>query len=103
MTIAPAFHPAAADEVEAAVEWYEERREGLGDEFRAVLDETIELIGKGVIRGPKVRRRGVIAPLRRVVLSRFPYDVVYLERVEGATIIAVAHHSRRPGFWKSRI
>ncbi|MFI5182099.1 MAG: type II toxin-antitoxin system RelE/ParE family toxin [Thermoanaerobaculia bacterium] len=103
MTSAPGFHPAAADEAEAAVGWYEERREGLGDEFRAALDETVELIAKGVLRGPKVRRRGVIAPVRRVVLSRFPYDVIYLEGIEGATIIAVAHHSRRPGFWKSRI
>lgn len=43
------------------------------------------------------------AGLRRCLLSRFPYQIVY--RVEGDTIrvYAVAHNKRRPGYWRRRV
>lgn len=32
----------------------------------------------------------------------FPYDVVVREAGNEVLVIAVAHHSRRPGYWKDR-
>lgn len=32
----------------------------------------------------------------------FPFDIVYRYTREEIEIVAIAHHSRRPGYWKSR-
>jgi len=40
---------------------------------------------------------------RRVVLSRFPYIVVFRETVTEIEIVAVAHGRRRPGYWRERL
>jgi hypothetical protein len=40
--------------------------------------------------------------VRRVPVRRFPFFVIYRERDEDLQIIAVAHQSRRPGYWRSR-
>ncbi len=40
---------------------------------------------------------------RRVLTNRFPYAVIYVERDADYFVIAVAHTSRRPGYWKDRI
>lgn len=40
---------------------------------------------------------------RRVILARYPFSVVFRERLHDIQIIAVAHAKRRPGFWAKRI
>ncbi len=40
---------------------------------------------------------------RRIVLKRFPYDVVFLLDRDRVVILAYAHHSRRPGYWRERV
>jgi hypothetical protein len=40
--------------------------------------------------------------VRRLVLRRFPYSIVFIPRDSAITILAFAHHSRRPGYWRSR-
>jgi hypothetical protein len=37
------------------------------------------------------------------VLKRFPYDIVVRELSEEILVVAVAHHSRRPGYWRDRL
>ena len=36
---------------------------------------------------------------RKRVLSRFPYSVIYEMQASTVTVLAVAHHRRRPGYW----
>lgn len=40
--------------------------------------------------------------VRRLILERFPYDIVAIELPEETVVIAVAHHSRKPGYWLER-
>ncbi|HEX4953384.1 MAG TPA: hypothetical protein VF017_08330 [Thermoanaerobaculia bacterium] len=40
--------------------------------------------------------------MRRLVLNRFPYSLFYTADSEEIRIFAVAHHSRRPGYWRHR-
>jgi hypothetical protein len=44
-----------------------------------------------------------LADTRRVLLRRFPFSVVYAADSDVALVIAVAHHSRRPGYWCKRL
>ncbi|MEQ1737245.1 MAG: hypothetical protein ABL886_12675 [Rhodoglobus sp.] len=41
--------------------------------------------------------------VRRRVLRRFPYSVISLLERDEITIVAVAHHRRRPGYWLQRL
>jgi toxin ParE1/3/4 len=35
-------------------------------------------------------------------LNRFPYTVLYRVKNDEIFVTAVAHHSRRPGYWRRR-
>jgi plasmid stabilization system protein ParE len=39
---------------------------------------------------------------RMLTLQDFPYSVIYRVQGEEIRVIAVAHHSRRPGYWVGR-
>jgi plasmid stabilization system protein ParE len=41
--------------------------------------------------------------LRMLRIMRFPYSLVYLPIKSDILIIAVAHHKRRPDYWKHRL
>lgn len=40
---------------------------------------------------------------RQVILERYPFSVVFRERLHDIQIIAVAHAKRRPGYWAKRV
>lgn len=40
---------------------------------------------------------------KKVFVNRFPFSVVYRVDNEGIVIFAVAHHSRKPEYWASRV
>lgn len=89
----------ASEELRAAVRWYEARRAGLGAELFDAVAETIDLIHDHQEIGESTSADG---KTRRVLVSRFPYQVVYRLRPDEIVIVAVAHLKRRPGYWKSR-
>jgi toxin ParE1/3/4 len=43
------------------------------------------------------------ASTRRVMVKGFPFSVVYLQDNGGIVVVALAHHSRRPGYWIGRL
>jgi len=89
----------ASLELAEAVRWHEARRSGSGARlFDAVagafaLIESFPEIGSA--------RRGRL-PSRQLKVRGFPYIVAYRIRPEDVYIVAVAHTSRRPGYWKHR-
>jgi toxin ParE1/3/4 len=89
----------ARDELYAAVAWYEEKRSGLGREFFAEIQRTLELIERHPSLATPVPRVPVERGVRRLPLRRFPYAIVYREREFEIQIVAFAHHSRKPGYW----
>ena len=93
---------AALDEASDAAAYYGLEVPGLGDDFLAELDRAIIAIGEQPETWPRlgrVRQRIV----RRFLLSRFPYSVVYLLNDDQALVVAVAHGRRRPRYWTGRI
>jgi hypothetical protein len=83
---------------------YQEQRPGLGDDFLEDLDKALDAIGANPRawaqwRGRQARRLGV----RQYVMERYPFTLPFVVREELVTILAVAHTSRRPGYWLKRI
>lgn len=97
------IHAAAADEAAEAAAWYESSRGGLGAEFQRALEAALDLLEDGAV--PLVPALGSAGRqgLKRLVLRRFPYDIVVHETADELIVVAFSHHSRRPGYWRGRI
>jgi plasmid stabilization system protein ParE len=93
------FSDPAATELTHAIRWYEQQRAGLGGELFDAIAKTVELIRTHPeIGAPRPTRR----PSRQLRVSRFPYTVVYRIREDDIYVVAIAHTSRRPDYWKHR-
>ena len=91
------LRPEARDELNRAALYYEELREDLGDEFIEDFLLAITEIEEAPSRWPEIE-----VGIRRFRMSRFPYALVYRVRSSAIDIIAVAHLSRREGYWRDR-
>lgn len=76
---------------------------GAGLAFEEAIDHLLARVLAGQLEGPKLRLRARTGVLRRVVMTRFPYDVVYLAFEREIVVIAIAHQRRKPGFWRRRL
>jgi len=92
-----AFHPEAGRELLAAARYYEAQAQNLGVEFL----EAVELACSRLTDHPEVGRP-FGARLRRVLVARFPFAVVYRAEADRTLILAVAHLRRKPGYWRAR-
>ncbi len=97
MSLPVVFRPQAEAEFEEAQSWYEGCARGLGQEFVTCVQATIE----AVRRNPDQFRR-VDGDVRRAVVRRFPYVILYLADPESVAIVAVFHTSRDPAVWRMR-
>jgi toxin ParE1/3/4 len=91
------FEIAARIEFDAAADWYESREQGLGAVFLEEVQKTLELI-----KTAPDRWRCVEQDVRRCLVERFPYAVLYTLEQNCILVLAVMHCSRKPGYWKSR-
>jgi len=92
------IHTDALAELKSALRWYLDRSESAADGFVAEIDRAIELITATPARWPT----GELGT-RKFVLSRFPYVVIYREKLMIVQILAIAHGHRRPRYWEERI
>jgi len=88
----------AQREYDDAVGRYESEREGLGTEFRAVIEQHFERIAANPDLFPTVR--GEVR--RAVVLRRFPFVIHFLVEPKRIVILSVFHTSRNPEQLKHR-
>lgn len=94
------FTPEALQEIDDAFEWYLERNLEAAEAFVHEVNRAAALIAGSPTVWPHFE-----AGTRRYVLRRFPYDIVYVYREipSGIEVIAVAHHKRRPRYWRGRL
>ncbi len=98
MTRRVLFRREAEAELIEAAEWYEARGPGLGSEFLRALDATIA----GIERYP-LANAVVFGDVRRALLRRFPYSVIYAVADEEILVLACSHGKRDPKRWKDRV
>jgi hypothetical protein len=92
----------AAEELEEAVARYELQREGLGAEFARAVEAALDVLESPTAPLVAMQGRGGERGLKRVMLRRFPFDVVVRDSPEEIVVVAFAHQARRPGYWRSR-
>lgn len=85
-----------------AVIWYEDHRTGLGLEFYESIMRTCEAIGSDPGRFPIYEAVCISREVRRALVDRFPFAVIFEIRKEEILIVAIAHASRDPGYWQNR-
>ena len=92
------FHPEAELELYEAATFYEVGMSGLGDDFSDEVERVINLLLEHPELGAQVDEH-----LRHFVLRRFPFSVVYAATEDRVYIVAIAHGSREPEYWKTRV
>lgn len=98
MTLPVRFLPEARAEFDDAADWYEAKRPGLGIDFVAKVREVL----KRISINPRLHQI-VYRDVRRAVVARFPYVVLYREEGNEVIVVAVFHASRNPAVWQSRV
>ncbi len=88
----------AERELAASVAFYEQRRAGLGLEFTIAAEQAVRAIQRAPEKWP-LGTHGA----RRCVMRRFPFVIHYLEMEKYVWIVAFAHTSRKPGYWRTRL
>jgi plasmid stabilization system protein ParE len=92
------FHPEARLEFREAAAFYEARRPRLGAAFTREVEAAI----KRILDTPD-RWRVVEQDVRGCSTRVFPYRILYSIEPDSILILAVAHGSREPGYWKGRV
>lgn len=84
----------AAFEMDAAFNWYDRRRSGLGDQFLEACNIAFSEIALRPQAFPKVH-----GDMRRALLRKFPFGVFYTHAPDSVTILADVHSRRSPDVW----
>jgi hypothetical protein len=91
------FHPEAEQEFNKAIDYYENIEPGLGYDFALEVHSTI----KRSVEFPKAWAV-LEGDVRRSLVRRFPFGILYSEEKDGIFIVAVMNLHRKPGYWKKR-
>lgn len=92
------FHRLADKEYEEAFKYYAERSPDTAQRFKEAVDAAVRRIAEAPESMPRMS-----GPNRWVRVHRFRYILVFRPREPNeVVVVAVAHTSRRPGYWRRR-
>ena len=91
------FHGLARVEMGESARYYESECGGLGGEFLDSVQRSIGFLKEHPEGAPAVSSN-----LRRKLLDRFPFGLIYAMEGDEIFILAVANLRRRPFYWKGR-
>jgi len=92
------FLEAAEAELQAAMDYYNLQKSGLGQEFLAEIKATVNRIANFPEAWQPLSRR-----TRRCLSRRFPYGIIYQIRDDEILIIAISHLHQKPMYWQDRL
>jgi len=92
------IHPAALEEIQEAIKFYDSKVIGLGELFLDEVDRGIDLIKYSPEMWSKYSRN-----CRRFLMAKFPFSIIYRMKDKDIEIIAVMHNHRKPNYWRKRI
>jgi len=77
--------------------WYEQQRDGLGEEFHDEVQAYFDILRQRPTGFSKWR-----GPYKKINLKRFPYIVVFRFEKNTVIIFSVFHNKRNPAAWGRR-
>jgi len=80
------------------LKWYENQREGLGFEFLISFDDSLHSLAKNPFAYFNVTKT-----VRRIAITRFPYNAYYTTTKNVVHIHVVMHQHKDPEEWQVRI
>ncbi len=93
------FHPSTAKDVQDAVRYFENQSHGLADKFQVEVNEALDRICANPSRFPIIK-----ANIRRCLVHRFPYSILYrIVAGNKIRILIIRHHRRHPRYGLTRI
>ena len=91
------FHELAESELNEAAAYYESQVGGLGIASLAEVEHATSLIRLNPESSPRI-----LKVIRRKILRRFPYNILYSVVGNSVRIVAIANQKRRPYYWLGR-
>lgn len=91
------FHRLAERELNEAAQYYELERPGLGSAFLSEVQRCLRAISEHPGAG-----RALVGKVRRRLLRRFPYSLLYTLKPDAIRVLAVMNLKRRPSYWVGR-
>jgi plasmid stabilization system protein ParE len=92
------FRRIAEAELDAAVAWYEEKSQGLGDRFGRAVQKLL----RRIVTTPQIFAF-IREDARRATVRGFPFSVIFREADDQVVVLSVSHTSRDPKIWMDRI
>jgi hypothetical protein len=91
------MHPEAREEFLAAIDYYNEAEPGLGMAFCSEVEAAIGLIENYPDLWTEIGDN-----MRRCLVRRFPFAVLYSKEAGSVIIYAIMHTKREPNYWRNR-
>lgn len=88
----------AQQEIDEATRYYAAISPHLGQAFAQELRRLMRLVATMPTAWPSCGEG-----LRKCLMSRFPYLVIYAPLADELLVLAVGHQYRMPGYWRDRI
>ena len=85
-------------ELDDAVAWYDEQAAGLGRELLDEIDRAVRRAAAFPMSCPEID-----PGVRRCLVARFPYGLIFGVDGETFVVVAVAHLHREPRYWAPRL
>lgn len=98
MTARLVFRPEALQELFESAEWYEARGKALSADFLRMIENYLETLQQNPFQ-----YQVILGRVRRAVLPRFPYSIIYSVSEDELLVIACFHGRRDPGHWRKRL
>jgi toxin ParE1/3/4 len=95
-------NPFADDDIFSQIQYYAARSPFLGVRLWNEVQAVFKLISEFPLIGEVVPRARVRGTARRVLLRRFPFFVIYRNHEDYIEVMALAHTSRKPNYWRGR-
>ena len=92
------IQPEAEYDIQDAFEWYESKHPGLGSEFVRAVDACLSGIGRNPLVYQVIHKQ-----VRRGLIRRFPYIILYVFDQDTVFVLACFHPKRDPKQWLDRI
>ena len=89
--------PAEIEMLDAAA-YYETRVPELGTDFLSTIEIAVLDLSDDPGKWPMIGKE-----IRRPILPRFPYSILYKIDPEEIIIVAIMHQKRRPNYWTNRL